>query len=89
MTSLTTERFWKSFNKLPEGIQTQAKKAYELWEKDPYNNSLDFKRIHSKRPIYSVRKGIHWRAIGAKEDETITWFWIGSHADYDKLVDSM
>jgi hypothetical protein len=31
--------------------------------------------------------GIGWRALGvmqAKEDK-IVWFWIGSHAEYDKL----
>jgi hypothetical protein len=89
MLSLTTERFWKAFNKLPDDIQVQTKKAYELWQNDPYHDSLQFKRIHAKKPIYSVRIGIHWRAIGVKEDDTLTWFWIGSHADYDKLIDAM
>jgi hypothetical protein len=89
MVSLTTGRFWKAFDKLPAEVQTQAKKTYELWQKDPYHDSLQFKRIHTKRPIFSVRIGIHWRAIGVKEEETITWFWIGSHADYDKLVNSI
>jgi hypothetical protein len=23
------------------------------------------------------------------DDDTITWFWIGSHADYDTLVKSL
>ncbi|MEP7235935.1 MAG: hypothetical protein ABI778_11630 [Ignavibacteriota bacterium] len=89
MDSLTTERFWKAYKKLPETVQAQAKKAYELWAGDPFHKSLDFKKIHSKRQIYSVRIGIHWRAIGVKEEETITWFWIGSHADYDKLIEGM
>ena len=89
MISLTTERFWRAFNKLPDDIQAQAKKTYELWLADPFHDSLQFKRIHSKKPIYSVRIGIHWRAIGVKEGDTITWFWVGSHADYDKLIDAM
>ncbi len=89
MVSLTTERFWKAFKKLPESIQEQTKHTYELWQNDPYHKSLDFKKIHSKKPIYSVRIGIHWRALGIKEDETVTWFWIGSHADYDKLVEGL
>ena len=62
---------------------------YDVWQKDPYHPSLDFKQVHPKRPIYSVRIGIHWRAIGVKDDDTITWFWIGSHSDYDKLIDGM
>jgi hypothetical protein len=31
----------------------------------------------------------HWRALGYRDVElgehSLTWFWIGSHADYDKL----
>jgi hypothetical protein len=27
-----------------------------------------------------------YRAVGLLEDEDITWFWIGSHADYDRLL---
>jgi len=89
MVSHTTERFWKSFEELPADVQARAKKAYEIWEGDHYHESLQFKKVHPKRPIYSVRIGRDWRAIGIKEDETITWFWIGSHSDYDKLIDSM
>jgi hypothetical protein len=27
-----------------------------------------------------------YRALGVRRDDTIVWFWIGSHADYDKLL---
>ena len=89
MISLATPRFWKSFEKLPEEVQEQAKKTYELWQRDPYHDSLQFKRIHSKRLVYSVRIGMHWRAIGIKDADTLTWFWIGSHSDFDTLIDSL
>ena len=36
--------------------------------------------------VYSVRAGLHWRAVGIKTDNTVVWFWIGSHAEYDKLL---
>ena len=86
MVSLTTDKFWKSFEKLPKDIQTRAKKAYELWAADPFHESLQFKRIHSERPIYSVRIGRDYRAVGLKEGDSIIWFWIGSHSDYDTLL---
>lgn len=86
MTSLTTERFWKAFNVLTPEVQERAKKVYELWQKDPYHDSLQFKRVHTKRPIYSVRIGMDWRALGIKDADTVTWFWIGSHSDYNKLI---
>jgi hypothetical protein len=29
------------------------------------------------------------RALALLEDDEITWFWIGTHADYDKLIAQM
>jgi len=51
---------------------------------------LQFKCVSEKHAAFSVRVGIHWRALGYRDvalgQDTVTWFWIGSHADYDKLV---
>jgi hypothetical protein len=30
--------------------------------------------------------GLGYRALGVREGETMVWFWIGSHAEYDRLV---
>ncbi len=89
MTSLASSRFWKAFDALPRDIQRQAVDAYELWKKDPYHESLQFKRLHTKRPIYSVRIGLHWRALAVRDADTMTWFWIGSHADYDSMIENL
>ncbi len=86
MISHTTERFRKAFRKLPKSVQRQAKEAYKLFSKNPYHPSLRFKQIHSQKPIYSVRVGLGYRAVGVRDGEEIVWFWIGSHADYDKLI---
>jgi hypothetical protein len=32
--------------------------------------------------------GIHYRALGLDKPEGIVWFWIGSHAEYDRIVSS-
>jgi hypothetical protein len=54
---------------------------------DPFHPSLHFKSIHQTRPIWSVRIGLNYRAVGIKPDANeIVWFWIGSHTDYDKLI---
>ncbi len=53
---------------------------------DPSHPGLQFKRVHATEPLYSVRIGLGWRALGLREGDTIYWFWIGSHAQYDKLV---
>jgi hypothetical protein len=37
-------------------------------------------------PIYSARINAQYRALGKLERGEITWFWVGSHADYDKMI---
>jgi hypothetical protein len=89
VTSRTTERFRKAFRKLPPNVQRQARAAYRLWMRDPSHPSLQFKRVHAKEPIYSVWVGLGWRAVGVRSDDTVVWFWIGSHAEYDNLLSSL
>ncbi|PIP39573.1 MAG: hypothetical protein COX19_07550 [Desulfobacterales bacterium CG23_combo_of_CG06-09_8_20_14_all_51_8] len=89
MISKTTDKFWKYYDELPVEIKKHAKKAFNCFLKDPYHPSLHFKRIHSTRPIFSVRISKHYRAVGILEDNHIVWFWIGSHSEYDKLIKSI
>jgi hypothetical protein len=86
MNSTTTDQFWTCYSALPAEIRKQAREAYSIFVADPYHPSLHFKRIHSTRPVFSARIGIHYRAVGILDGQEITWFWIGSHADYDRLV---
>lgn len=86
MNSRTTDRFWKCYSELPESVKKEAKKAYQQFKKDPYYPGLNFKRIHSSRPIFSLRITKDYRAIGIQQDKNIIWIWIGSHSDYDLLL---
>lgn len=86
MISKVLPSFRKCFKKLHKDIQKEAVKAYKLWKKDPYYPSLKFERKHHRKPIYSVSIGSDWRALGLVQDGTITWFWIGSHEDYNNLI---
>ena len=88
MNSRTTERFRQAFDGLPPDVRRQARSAFRLWQADPGHRSLQFKRVHPTQPIYSARIGLGWRALGVLESDTVVWFWIGSHADYDRLIDS-
>lgn len=67
-------------------MQRQAREAYRRFRSDPSHPSLRFKRVHPISPIYSARISRDYRALGVREDDVITWFWIGSHADYDTLI---
>ena len=89
MTSHTTTSFKKSFAKLPDNIKQKAKSVYRIWIKDPHNKVLQFKKIHKTKPIYSVRIDINYRVLGIISGNTIVWFWIGSHSDYDKIISQL
>ena len=86
MRSCTTRSFWRHFDKLPQAVRQQAGKAYRLWRADPHHPSLQFKSVHATEPVYSLRVTRDYRALGLREGDMVTWFWIGSHADYDRLI---
>jgi hypothetical protein len=86
MNSRVTEGFAALFSKLPDAVKEQTRKSYHFWRQNPAHPSLHFKRIEGQEQLYSVRVGLGWRAVGLLENDTITWHWIGSHADYDKLL---
>lgn len=83
MKHLASPRFWRHYRELPESVRKLADKNFQLLKSDPYHPSLHFKRIDQ---VWSVRVGAHYRALGMDAQDGIVWFWIGSHADYDKLV---
>ena len=76
-------RFWRCYRELPEEIQDLADRSYALLLKDSSHPSLHFKRVGS---FWSSRVGLHYRALALEAEQDLVWFWIGSHADYDKLV---
>ncbi|WP_022669860.1 type II toxin-antitoxin system RelE family toxin [Hippea alviniae] len=88
MISKTTSEFWKLYEKLPDELKKEAKKAFTLFQENPFYPSLRFKKIYSKEPIYSIRITKDYRAVGVKKSEEIIWFWIGKHSDYEKLISS-
>jgi hypothetical protein len=87
--SRTTDRFWKRYDALPVEIRKQAREAYRLFQQDSHHPSLHYKRIHSTKPIFSVRISKNYRSVGILQGDEIIWFWIGSHAEYDRLVKAM
>ena len=86
MKSSVTREFRQQLARLPAAVREQAARAYALWRSTPYHNSLQFKRVSQRQPIYSVRIGIGYRAPGLREGDHIYWFWIGPHAEYDELL---
>lgn len=70
-------------------VRNAAQKAYRLFRENPKHPGLQFKKVHDREPVYSVRATVAYRAVGLLENEGVTWSWIGSHADYDRLLKSL
>lgn len=86
MKSRTTQRFRDLLAGLPTHVRRQAREAYKLFEQNPSHPGLRFKQVHADPPVYSARVGINYRAVAVLDGEDLIWFWIGSHAAYDKLL---
>jgi len=84
--SHVTDDFVDSFRRLPKHVRKLARKNYRLWQNNPYHPGVDFKQVGKRSLAFSVRVGIGWRALGVKRQDTIIWFWIGSHANYEKIL---
>lgn len=84
--SVRTRRFRELFDKLPVKAQEAARKAFRIWQESPFHPSLQFKRVGLVDPIFSVRIGKHYRALGALDGNDMVWYWIGTHGEYDRKV---
>ena len=74
--------FWKFYGKLPAHIQKLADHNFALLRSNPRHPSLHFKKVGRH---WSVRVGDHYRAVGVEFSQGILWYWIGSHAEYDRM----
>ena len=75
--------FWSCYEKLPEEIQRLADRCHKLLLRDSRHPSLHFKKAGR---LWSIRVGLHYRAVSVESGTDIVWFWIGSHAEYDRRV---
>ena len=73
MKHRATSDFWYYYRQLQPHIQKLADKCYEKLKQDPYYPSLHFKKVGQ---FWSVRIGIHYRAIAVQDKDELAWFWI-------------
>ena len=83
MKHWASPRFWVLYDALPPEVRRTADKNFELLRADSRHSSLHLKRIAR---VWSVRVGDRYRALGHDVPDGINWFWIGSDAEYDKIV---
>jgi hypothetical protein len=80
---LASQRFWSCYSGLPVEVRRLADANYQLLKANDGHRSLQFKRIGRFR---SVRVGLHYRALAVEAGDDVLWFWIGHHAEYDRLI---
>jgi len=85
MKSDALQSFWDRFNRLDQNTRNQTKKAYRLWVENPFHPSLRFKCINKAENIWAVRVSRGYRSLGVVDGETVTWFWIGTHDEYERF----
>ncbi len=86
MKSATVPSFWHAYRSLDGKVKSSVKKAYRLWHEDPFHPSLRFKCINREENIWSVRLSLGYRALGVLDGDTVTWFWVGGHDDYERFL---
>ena len=83
MTHYASSDLWECYRALPVSVRDVADKAFKLLKSEPHHPSLHFKKVGR---FWSARVGIHHGAVGVDAPDGLLWFWIGTHAEYDKLV---
>ena len=86
MNIVKTQRFSRSFSKIPSSIQQKARKQIELFLKNISHPSLHTEKLQPKeKNIWSFRINKSYRVIFTiLPQETIVFLDIGSHAIYRK-----
>jgi len=83
-SSYATDSFWSSYDSLPEEIRSQADKQFALFSTNPNHPSLRLKPVGA---LWSARVSKSYRVLARRRGDAFYWFWIGTHADYEKLLD--
>lgn len=78
-----TRRFWDCYGSLPAAVRELADKNFSILRDNPRHPSLHFKKIGK---VWSARVGAGHRALAVVDGEDCIWMWIGTHAEYDRLI---
>ncbi len=85
MNSRVRPSFWRAYAKLDAPTKAAARRTYALFAADPGHPSLRFKKLAGYDNVWSVRVNAQYRVIGERTGDTISWAWIGTHNEFDKL----
>jgi hypothetical protein len=76
-------QFRDCYARLPRRVQKLADKNLELLKRDSGHPSLHFKKVGR---FWSARGGRGHPALAVESEGDRVWFWIGTHADYNRMI---
>ncbi len=80
-----TEQFWQRYRNLPQEVRKRADKAFALLREDRRHPSLHFKKVGN---FWSARVDMAHRALAVEDGEDFIWVWIGSHDEYEQIIET-
>lgn len=85
MKHFASPAFWGCYNSLPAAIRKSADRGFAVLKTDARHPSLHLKKAGR---FWSVRVGRRYRALAVESPQGLVWFWIGTHAEYDNMLNS-
>ena len=64
-------------------IRPRASKQYAIFGQNPRHPSLQLKPVGE---FWSARVNDAYRALAVREGNIFTWFWIGAHDEYERML---
>ena len=86
MISRLDPEFLEALRKLDHETRRKVQRAYQLFKDNPRHGSLRFRRVRGTRNHYSARVDDYYRVLGVVEGNTITWYWVGPHDEYERMI---
>ena len=81
--SKTLPEFWDQYNDPRKTFKRRAYKQFTLFIANPQHPSIQLKPVGQ---FWSARVTDAYRALAIREASVFTWFWIGPHDEYMRLL---
>jgi hypothetical protein len=76
------KEFWDYYNQSGIDTEVSLRKFRPAQERSAPSLIL----LQKVGRFWSVRIGLHYRAVAVHDGTNFGWFWIGHHSEYDRLI---
>ena len=77
---------WPLYRALPPDVRDLADKNFQFLKRSRQHPSLHYKKVKARDGLWSARVGRGYRALALEQADGFHCFWIGSHADYNRII---